>query len=246
MKEVSVNGDLDYRASHLGKGRDYDAFIANDPFSDYMNAVEQTLLRRLIPALFPDGLRASLDFACGTGRITQIVAEYAQRSYGVDVSPTMIAEAREKSPRTEFFVKDLTAGDLDLPPVSLVTAFRFFGNAEQPLRVAVLEALRRRLEPGGYLVINNHRNPWAVAEVLHRLTGGPSTMDLHHRKLTRLLAGAGFRVVRVHGVGGWLVRHALTRSPLLRSATGRWLESVSGIGLLAPLCPDMVVVAQRT
>jgi SAM-dependent methyltransferase len=234
-----------YSASHLDRGHDYDDGIASDPFSHYMDRIEQALLRRLIPRLFPGGLDSSLDFACGTGRITRVVAEFAARSYGVDVSETMLAQARRKSPRTEFHLHDLTAKDLDLPPVSLVTSFRFFGNAEQPLRAAVLAALSRRLSRGGYLIINNHRNPWSVVDVFRRLRGGAPELDLHYPKLARLLRDNGFRVVRVYAIGTWLIRHRMFRTSLMESKTARVLEALTGLGVLARFAPDMVIVARR-
>ena len=64
---------MDYRDSHLAKGDTYDASIAAQPFDAYMAQHEEAWLRDVIPRLMPRGGRY-LDFACGTGRITAIVA----------------------------------------------------------------------------------------------------------------------------------------------------------------------------
>jgi SAM-dependent methyltransferase len=243
-------GDLgrltDYRRSHLAKGPDYDEYIANDPWSQYMTAVEAEILSRIVRRLFEQGLSGSLDFACGTGRISRVMENLAKRSWGVDVSETMIAEARRKCRRTTFIVQDLTQQDLDIEPVGLITAFRFFGNAEDPLRLAALHAIRRHLDPGGYLIFNNHRNPWSIQECLTRLTGGHSPMDLDYLKIVRLLRHSGFRMVRAYGVGAWIVRHRLNRPELLHSGIARLLEPVSRLRLAAPFCPDLVIVARKT
>src|SRR6185436_6830497 len=103
------------------------------------------------------------------------------------------------------------------PPVSLVTSFRFFGNAEQSLRAAVLGALKRRLAPGGYLIINNHRNPWSALDTLYRLAGGTSDLDLTYGKLARLLHSNGFRIVRTYPIGVWLLRHRMIQTSILES-----------------------------
>ena len=124
----------------------------------------------------------------------------------MDVSESMVAEARPKCPRTRFVVHDVTETPLPIAPVELVTAFRFFGNAEDDLRVSALQAIRRSLAPGGYLVLNDHENPWALQTLLRRLVGQRARADLHHWKLRRLLPSAGFRVRRTESAYGYTVR----------------------------------------
>jgi len=98
----------DYRHSHLHKGAEYDAALANDPIDAFLAVRERALLLRALERLFPQGLSRYLDFACGTGRITEIVAPFALRSYGVDVSETMLAQAPAKCPHTTFLLRDMT------------------------------------------------------------------------------------------------------------------------------------------
>src|SRR5213076_3244584 len=115
-----------YRHSHLVKGADYDAALARDPFDAFITARERALLLQAVGSLFPRGIPRYLDFACGTGRITQWVAPLAARSYGADVSEKMLAQARSKCRGTAFLLRDLTREPAGLEPVQLVTAFRFF------------------------------------------------------------------------------------------------------------------------
>ena len=55
-----------------------------------MAKYEEEYLRDMIPRLTRGGGRY-LDFACGTGRITAIVAPLVGESVGVDVSESMLA-----------------------------------------------------------------------------------------------------------------------------------------------------------
>ena len=88
----------DYRDSHASRGDSYDARLAGQPFDAYMARWEAWWLPRLVARLHPDGVPRYLDFACGTGRITGIVAPLARESVGVDVSESMLSRARAKIP----------------------------------------------------------------------------------------------------------------------------------------------------
>jgi len=235
-----------YRESHLAKGADYDQALARDPFDAYIARREREILLAVLPRLYPGRLRRSLDFACGTGRIAQILDGIAEQPFGVDVSETMLAQAAPKCPRTRLFLHDITEATLPIEPVELVTAFRFFGNAEDALRIRALQAIRRHLAPGGHLVLNNHRNPWTIEVLLQRAAGERSPLDLHHWKLRRLLGLAGFRVRHTCGVGLWIYRAGLKRPEVLGSRWAHALERLSLLAFLGPFCPDAVIVAQRS
>jgi SAM-dependent methyltransferase len=244
------NKTLDYRLSHLRTGQAYEAELGQSPLDMYLAAREAEIIRALVPRLFPQGLGRYLDFACGTGRITQLVEPLAHESFGIDVAPGMVELARERCPRTQFWLCDVTRQDPGIGPVQLVTAFRFFGNAQDELRRSALRALRRLLAPGGYLLVNNHRNPGCLRNVLLRLAGLPlpeyhgRPVDLHYWKLHRLLLEAGFRLVRAYGIGFWIFRAALERPSILQSRLARALESFSRLPPLGPFCPDAVLVAR--
>jgi SAM-dependent methyltransferase len=236
---------ISYRISHLAKGADYDVALARDPLDGYLARRERELVLTLLARLYPGGVRRSLDFACGTGRISQLLDGIAAQPYAADVSETMVAEATRKCPRTTFFIQDITEAPLPIEPVELVTAFRFFGNAEDELRMNALRAIWRCLAPGGYLVLNNHRNPWSVPALLLRAAGERATLDLHYWKLKHLLGRAGFRVRRTYGIGGWIYRAKLLRPDVLDSRWADAFEQVSRRKLAGPWCPDAIVVAER-
>lgn len=234
----------DYRTSHLTRGADYDDALSRDAFDNYMTTVERRLLEQLVARLFPEGLGTYLDFACGTGRITEIIEPLARESWGVDVSAAMLEQATLKCSRTQFRIVDLTREDLSIPPVDLVTAFRFLANAQDALRCAALLAMRDRLKEGGYLIVNNHRNAWSIRNLL-RPQHGPERPDLHYGKLRRLLKDAGFGVRRTYGIGFWYVRYRLNAPEVVRSRVVQMIEPLSLIRPVAFFCPDIVVLAQR-
>ena len=235
----------DYRTSHQKKGKDYDQDLSKGDFNTYMKQRELIILSSVIPALFPGKISRYLDFACGTGRITSFLENFAVKSYGVDLSEEMIELARQKCKRTNLILKDITKDNLELEPVHLITAFRFFGNAQDELRKGVLQALSKLLVSQGFLIFNNHRNPNSLKLMLERLTGGNDPADLSYSKMKNYLSNTGFKIVRSYGVGFWLINYRLDRSNIFRSKIVRAIEPMSLIPGVAPFCPDAVIVAQK-
>ncbi len=235
----------DYRDSHLEKGEDYDSDLSQGNFNTYMTSREYILLERIIRELFNNSVPRYLDFACGTGRITSFIAGKSTKSYGVDLSFNMQEVAREKCPDTEFILQDITNDPLNIEPVDLVTAFRFFGNAQNDLRKQVLSTLSGLVKPGGYLVFNNHRNPFSIHNILLRTLGNEIDVDLSHEKMSNLLNEAGFSVKRTFGIGAWYIMYRLNTPKIMSSNIVKLIEPVSLLRPLGRYCPDAIIVAQR-
>lgn len=110
---------------------------------------------RFCAALVPPGARI-LDAGCGTGRVGARLAELGFDCVGVDVDPSMLAQAQKLSGPT-WLLADLAT--LDLPaagiaaPFDLIVAagniFPFIAAGTGP---AVLAHLVAHLAPGGLLV----------------------------------------------------------------------------------------------
>lgn len=236
----------DYRASHVGRGGDYDVALAASPFDAYMGAHEHRILREVLARLYPKGVDRYVDFACGTGRITALVEPYARASIGIDVSESMIAIARPKCLRTTFVVADVTTSPVSIEPVDLVTAFRFFGNAQPGLRAAALRAIAAIARPGGHLILNNHRNPRSLHNLLLRVAGEPQELDLAYGRMDRLLRQHGFEIVETHAIAAWVVLYRLHRHAVLTGRAAPFLERLSALPGIARVSPDAVLVARRT
>ena len=244
--EKAASTEQDYRSSHLEVGGRYDAKLAESPFDAYMSAWERKYLPGIIKRFFPSGPARYLDFACGTGRITEQIAPLAKQSVAVDISPTMIEEARRKCPQTRFHLGDLTTTDPDLGQLDLVSSFRFFGNAQDELRDGALRAITRRLQPGGHLLINSHRNPRALYAVLDRLTGGPASgMDLHLPKLRKLLDRHGLSIVWLQPIAVWMYRSRIMLDTRPDDSQAAAKEARYGSASFASIAPDLIVVARK-
>jgi len=239
--------DQDYRSSHLERGGRYDANLAESPFDAYMSGWERKLLPQVIRRHFPQGAQRYLDFACGTARITEQVAPHARQSVGVDISPTMIEEARKKCPQTAFHLADLTKQSPDLGgSFDLVTSFRFFGNAQDELREGALRAITKHMAPGGHLIINSHRNPRALYALFDRLTGGNTgSMDLHLPKLRALFDRHGLNIVSMQPIGAWMYRTSLMLNTKVDDARAVANEARFSGEMFAPIAPDLIVVAKK-
>lgn len=238
--------EQDYRRSHLQKGAYYDATLAGSPFDKYMSVWESRYIPQIIKSTFPTGLNRYLDFACGTGRITEQIAPLAAQSTAVDISPTMIEVAKKKCPNTRFYLGDVTKENPDLGQFDLISSFRFFGNAQDELRDMALRAITQRLAPNGRLLINSHRNPRAVYAVLDRLTGGNAgEMDLHLGKLRDLLDRHGLEIELLQPIGAWMVRARMMDNADADNPRATQREKRFSAPMYAPVAPDLIVVARK-
>ncbi len=192
----------DYRTSHasLRKGAEYHAKFSTNPYRAMMWEFERRLLSSIVRRLAPPCARY-LDFACGTGRVISHVAPAVASSTGVDVSEGMLAIARAELPNCRFVCGDLTrSNELKDEKFDMITAFRFFANAEDDLRRDAILSLAERLAPCGYLVFNNHKNAssivYAFAALIRR-----RQRNMSHREVLELVEHAGLRIVESHHIG---------------------------------------------
>ncbi|WP_244571224.1 class I SAM-dependent DNA methyltransferase [Mesorhizobium carmichaelinearum] len=215
LTERSFEGSAysDYRSSHQtpGYGTDYTKTFCSGYYAALWLRIERPLVEGILRPLGGPG-RSCLDFACGTGRVTTVAGPLFGEVVGVDVSQSMLACARV--PGNVKLVK----ADLTVAPLSrrfdVVTAFRFFLNAEDTLRRDALSAIHEHLNDGGLLVSNIHMNATSpaglVCRFLNRFQGRVvrSTLSIHAYR--QMLASNGFVVERVIGYGflprpGWLL-----------------------------------------
>lgn len=99
--------------------------------------------------LLPQPGRLTLDLGCGEGRLTRDLKARGHRAIGLDVSSTMIANAREADPDGEYVVADAAAIPFGDDAADLVVAFMSFHDMDE-MAGAVVEA-SRVLVAGGIL-----------------------------------------------------------------------------------------------
>lgn len=202
-----------YRESHaaLGYGKHYSRTYETGYYADLWRKIERPLLERILSRLAGDRGRTCLDFACGTGRITAVAEHHFASCTGVDVSEEMLAVARERCRNSTLRRIDITKEPLS-QRFDVITAFRFFLNAEPDLRQAALRAIEDHLAPGGKLVINVHVNRTSVLgrvyELRNSLKGRVVANTLGLEDISAVLAANGFVVEQVHWYGfyprtGW-------------------------------------------
>ncbi|HEX7737674.1 MAG TPA: class I SAM-dependent methyltransferase [Ktedonobacteraceae bacterium] len=114
-----------------------------------------------------------LDLACGTGRMALRMAELGYQVTGVDITPEMIARARQKAEQQaasiDWVVAD--ARDFHLPKqfsfiYMLENAFQFFLTRED--QEAMLARVREHLLPEGcFLFETRNPSPRNLQEVRH-------------------------------------------------------------------------------
>lgn len=190
-----------YRQSHLAKGADYDADFVEIPRRRLMWKIEQRILAKILDHYLPAQDVDHLDFACGTGRILAHLESRVARSTGVDISPTMLEVARTQAPLAQILEGDITESSLlGDSTFDLITAFRFFPNAESELRRVAMHQLASHLRPDGILIFNNHRASTFTRSRLARIisSGKRGNQGMTPLEAHRLVLCAGLEVVRTH------------------------------------------------
>lgn len=132
---------------------DYDTPDVDRFLADGARVVEYALAG---PGSQLPGRRRAVEIGCGVGRICRALAEEFDEVVGVDISPNMVARARELVPdeRVRFVVGDGTS----LPTVAdasvdLVLTYTVFQHVTDDAVIAsYLHDCRRVLRPGGLLV----------------------------------------------------------------------------------------------
>jgi SAM-dependent methyltransferase len=238
---------LRYTERHKGRGRDYDETFSPEvnPYRAMVWRLEQRALNGVLRDHLVPGQITHLDFACGTGRILGHFREHVASATGVDVSSSMMEGARKAAPGAELIEADLSQQDvLGERVFDLITAFRFFPNAEPELRRAVFLVLARHLAPHGVLVFNNHKNRNSLRRRISRFLGREVARGtMTHTEVEALVAEAKLRILQVIPLASLPLSEKRLLLPIrLIEAVERWL---GGRPMLAGVAQDLIYVCAR-
>lgn len=192
-----------YRDSHSseGYGQRYRRTYEKGYYHYQWIYLERPLIERLFKELVADGAKSYLDFACGTGRILSVAESFFNETTGVDVSESMLAEARSLCKRSMILNMDLTSDHLP-DTFDVITAFRFFLNAEDELRSGALKAISGLLSERGVFLANIHVNRRSILGYVYRVRNRilkKTTANIEgYEEFENLLQSNGFKIENVY------------------------------------------------
>lgn len=135
---------------------------------------------------YPDfAPKSALDFGCGVGRLTRALASVTGDAFGVDISDSMLAEARRNVPVGAMFSRELPDRVFDWI-VSLIVFQHIPPERGYPL----LKALMARLAPGGFFTLQFalYRDPRHAPVPGGRIVMGEDFTTVSNVKALRALA----------------------------------------------------------
>lgn len=186
---------------HKGKGFSYHQAFSKYPGRKMIWELEQETLRIIVKKLGLIGCH--LDFAGGTGRIAGVIEDYCDEQFILDISSEMLTIARENLSKAKIICADFNENPSELGQnkFDVITAFRFFPNAEPELREAAMEFISSKLKEEGLLICNNHRNFWSIPYFIRRLTYSGGSVGMSNNEIVSLANQYGLKLNQVYSMG---------------------------------------------
>jgi len=243
----------DYRNSHQApeKGVTYDQTFQEYPYRKYVWSWEKNVLKDVIEHYFQPSMKIRyLDFACGTGRIIGYLEDLVGPSIGVDISDSMLQVGCQNVKRSMLVQADLTQENiLAGKTFDLITAFRFFLNAQPALRKESISIMSALLSEQGCLVFNIHMNEGSIAERIrwlsHRVKGYPRGKyhSMGRDAVHQMVQEAGLQVVGTYHFGLLPILNEKSRIPerLVQFVE----EKSSKISLFEPASKYVIYVCKK-
>lgn len=238
-----ANNTIDYRNSHTAedKGISYDDNFLTHSWRAYLWEREKKVLKTII-ANYEDK-NTYLDFACGTGRIIEYVKQYFKVSVGVDISESMLEICRQRINDAQIINVDITRENIfENKKFDIITAFRFFPNAQKSLRKEVMIAISGILKENGIIIFNNHKNAtngfYLLAKLFKR-----KKLSMTKAEVNSLVNDSSLEIVRIFPVGALPFHERYMLLPSWICTVIDWLICSMGIG--ETLCQDIIYVCKK-
>ena len=180
------------RASYDQVATDY-ARLLDDELDD--KPLERALLSTFAELVTHGGGRRVADLGCGTGRIAAHLHSLGLDVRGTDLSPGMVAVARQRYPTLTFDVSDMRSVALSDGAVGGVVAWYSTVHTPTDGLTEVFLEVRRVLRTGGQALVAFKVGDGFVH--LDHAYGHPVALDVHRHDVTvveGLLGGSGLRV----------------------------------------------------
>lgn len=190
LREPSRPAEFDRYASR------YEALVAasigaSGEGPEYFAAYKLSALRR---SALPAHARV-LDYGCGIGHLTQLLAEEYHAVHAFDPSPACLARARERAPAATFH-----SSDEELPEAyfDAVVVACVLHHVAPTSRANLVCRLASRLKPGGRLFVYEHNplNP-LTRRAVAQCEFDEDAILLWPGELRQLMRRAGMREVRL-------------------------------------------------
>ncbi|MFZ0120373.1 MAG: class I SAM-dependent methyltransferase [Pseudonocardiaceae bacterium] len=138
------------RASYDAVADDYTEWLRHELES---KPLDRALLAGFTELVQADGSGPVADIGCGTGRVTAHLHGLGLPVFGIDLSPQMVAVARQAHPELRFDVGSMTV--LDLPDGALggIVAWYSIIHIPKERLPEVFAKFHRVLAPGGHVLL---------------------------------------------------------------------------------------------
>lgn len=160
--------ETDYRNLFTDKAEAYEQIVQSKHIRLIYN-LEKDIIEKIFSEINSKE-KTLMDFACGSGRWTSVLEKHFLNAAGVDVSEQMISIARKKCVNTEFIITDITSDNVDAAlkdkKFDVITAFRFYKNAQDSLRKEVTMIIPEYLKDDGLFIFDLHLNTFSIMGIL--------------------------------------------------------------------------------
>jgi SAM-dependent methyltransferase len=135
------------------------------------------------------------DMGCGPGHIARFLQDAGTNVFGLDLSPQMIARARQLNPKIEFREGNMLALDLEQGVLAGIAAFYAIVNIPAASLPLAFAEMHRVLQAGGFLLLAFHIGDEVIRA--EELWGKQISMEFHHlqpRNILAMLTKCGFAI----------------------------------------------------